>query len=401
MAEQLVYSNGITLDSDFDTCGLFVARPIQDDPVKHLEIGPLGNIEVKFFQGATQVTRVFTNPTGYFAALLDEGTYEVKIEDDNFKPFDATVTLAMGERAPYVGYMLQSKDSTGQWDDLIITPPELRSEYLFGLILVDRFGRPYSDENIAQFIRKSQATVERRCDINILPRKILATASEASAIDSGFDLDDFDIIEPGYDYSFNDFQRWTFLKLNKRPLLFEVKVIKLIYPVGLSVFDLPEEWIRTYFQASQIQVVPTAGALSRVFMLPSGQFAPMVSWYLPGQIPQVFQISYDVGLIDKEGKRNRHFPENVFDEARHLVGLLAAVEVLGVTGDAILAGVASQSISGDGISESFSTTASATSATYQARIESYRKDLLGRTQGEPGVYENFKNYWSQISLVVA
>ena len=391
---QVAYTNGLTINPDIDICGIPLLYSIQDDPVREISIGEVANVKVEFLQASVVKGTTYSDQYGYFIVLLDEGDYDIQIRDPRFEDFDATVSLNVGSRPKIVNYLLLFKQTNSNWDDLIITPPELRKEFTHGLILCDRFGNPYSDDGIAQFIRESQAKVEMLCDINILYRKIFAGAVAPP------NPDDYDLLEPGYDYDFKDMNQWMFLKLRRRPLLKSVTDLQLVYPVALSIFKLPSEWIRTYHVAGQVQVVPTAGAINRIFLLPTGQFAPLVSWYLPGMIPQVNQVVYEVGLRDKDGKRNKYLPSNVFDLVRHSVGLEAAIEVLGVTGDALLAGVASQSISGDGISESFSTTASATSATYQARIESYRKDLQGRTANEAGVLQQIRDYFSQIPIVV-
>lgn len=398
MAQQVAYTNGLSLDPRVDVCGLPLLYPIQDDPVKSLLYGEVGNVEVKFYDmGNVLKGTTYTNEFGYFTVLLEEGTYTAIVDDPRYEPFSKPVTLSLGSRAPYVGYILEFAQSSGDWDDLIITPPEVRKRYLFGLILVDRFGNPYSDDDFAELIRAKTAEVEMMTDVNILYRRIWAAPQQTPPDVPG----DWDIIEPGYDYDFKDLNQWLYLQLRNKPLVKPVKDFHLVYPVGLSVFKVPEEWIRSYYQSATIQVVPMAGAISRVFLTPQGQFAPLVSWYLPGQIPQVNRVSYEVGFVDENGNPNPYLPKNVFNMAREIVGKIAAIEVLGITGDAILAGIASQSISGDGISESFSTTASATSATYQARIESYRKDLDGRTQGESGLYQKFRDYWSGIPMVVA
>jgi hypothetical protein len=82
-------------------------------------------------------------------------------------------------------------------------------------------------------------------------------------------------------------------------------------------------------------------------------------------MPQMIYVDYVAGY--KIGA----VPEDI----RNAVAKIASIDILGIAGDAILAGVASLSTGIDGLSESFSTTASATNATYGAHILQYQKEV--------------------------
>jgi hypothetical protein len=69
--------------------------------------------------------------------------------------------------------------------------------------------------------------------------------------------------------------------------------------------------------------------------------------------------------------------DSVPDDLRAAIAKMCAIEVLNIVGDGLLAGFSSSSLSMDGVSESFSSTQSATSATYGARIKEYREELEG------------------------
>jgi hypothetical protein len=56
---------------------------------------------------------------------------------------------------------------------------------------------------------------------------------------------------------------------------------------------------------------------------------------------------------------------------------MCAIELLNIIGDGLMSGFSSSSLSMDGVSESFSSTQSATSAYYGARIQEYGKELDG------------------------
>ena len=92
---EVAYSNGNVVSPDVDTCGYPLLYPVQDDPVQEKGVGTIGEIIVVFKQGGTEKGRAVTNKYGYFVAILEEGTYDVEIRDDNYEDFDAQVTLSL------------------------------------------------------------------------------------------------------------------------------------------------------------------------------------------------------------------------------------------------------------------------------------------------------------------
>jgi hypothetical protein len=118
--------------------------------------------------------------------------------------------------------------------------------------------------------------------------------------------------------------------------------------------------------AGQLRIVPYAGDPS-LFNMAGGTLAgyPFIAGAMSGSIPQMLYVSYTAGYgVDK-------LPKDI----RNAVAKYATIDVLGIAGDAVLAGVASLSTAIDGLSESFSTTASATNATYGAHILQYQKEV--------------------------
>jgi hypothetical protein len=73
----------------------------------------------------------------------------------------------------------------------------------------------------------------------------------------------------------------------------------------------------------------------------------------------------------------------------------ASMGALNIAGDLIAgAGIATKSLSMDGLSQSISTTASATNAGYGARILQYNKEIDERMK-------NLRNYYLGIQMVVS
>ena len=75
-----------------------------------------------------------------------------------------------------------------------------------------------------------------------------------------------------------------------------------------------------------------------------------------------------------------------------VVGKLATFGPLNIAGDLILgsAGIASQSLSIDGLSQSISTTASATNAGYGARLINYQKEIEETVKRVGATYKGYQ-----------
>lgn len=67
--------------------------------------------------------------------------------------------------------------------------------------------------------------------------------------------------------------------------------------------------------------------------------------------------------------------DDVPEDLRQIIAKVAAISLLNVIGDGLMSGFSSSSLSMDGISESFSSTQSATSAYFGARIAVYQKEV--------------------------
>jgi hypothetical protein len=81
--------------------------------------------------------------------------------------------------------------------------------------------------------------------------------------------------------------------------------------------------------------------------------------------PDAFYVDYDAGLT------NVLHMKKVYPELFTIVGMVAFLIAASFVGDGRLSAIGSSSISMEGISESYSTTLSATSAMFGARILQY------------------------------
>jgi hypothetical protein len=172
---------------------------------------------------------------------------------------------------------------------------------------------------------------------------------------------DYDEAEGYYTYSRSRIQRNGMIPLRKRP------VISVSRPDLMS----RRNWIYSLLNSSEID--KTKGMV-KFFNRP-----PRVS----DSIRAVETAVYPYGGDSLE--RNLQYAvdytagyensDEIPIDLREVVGKIAAVSLLNIIGRGLMSGFSSSSLSMDGVSESFSSTQSATSAFYGADIKEYKDDI--------------------------
>lgn len=260
------------------------------------------------------------------------------------------------------------------------TVQELRTRWCFGLPLRAKAstqwttaGQVLADEDIEAFIRAAVSDVEKRLGVLLKPTIIKCQyTAYTQGLQQGVD---YDLSEPAYDYFSDQMNKWGFMQARQYPFL-SVEGLKLMLPNGQQVLDFgddklggmppkPTSWIKTYPKQGQIEIVPYAG-VSSVFYVGGGSGAQgLLGYQMMRDLPQSLWLDYTAGFALGQ------VPASV----RNVVAKIAARDILGICGDSELAGVASYSSGIDGLSQSVSTTASATNATYGAHMLVYEKDV--------------------------
>ena len=226
----------------------------------------------------------------------------------------------------------------------VISVQQLLDNYLFGIDLTDDNGTPIPNSTYVWYIKAAVAWLESRLDIAIVPTTI---------------------VDETQDWYKEDWYRDITIFLNRFPVQSVSRLELQLYPESTTI-DFDTDWIR--FRSPNgidgvLNVVPGSSAVSSVLF-------GVGSWPLVAtankSFPLVFHIDYVAG-----------FPEGqVPYDLRHAVGMIASFGPFNIAGDLLGgAGIASQSISLDGLSQSFNTTSSATNAGYGARLVQYNKEL--------------------------
>lgn len=294
---------------------------------------------------------------------LHNGLYQYRIhsasvENPEFKDYAFTCWTKFGV-PDAVGYSFNNyKVPEGKWGT-IVTPDDMRYTYMWGIDFKATNGSKFSDEQVQFFIDAATKEMERLLNITIVKRRVKSEFSvEQRNLKKGIDYDDE---ETPYDFSYRKIQRYGMIQTKQRPIL-NVTRCTLINKGQNDVDLLPS-------------VVPDKK--NGVLKFLKRPWKPNDTWTgISDSIsrygaetwnPHLFYaVDYDAGFETSDDAPM---------DLRQAIGKMAAISLLNVIGDGLMAGFSSSSLSMDGVSESFSSTQSATSAMYGARIMEYRKEM--------------------------
>jgi hypothetical protein len=221
----------------------------------------------------------------------------------------------------------------------LLDPEELKMYYLFGIDMSGPDGTPFPEELYMHYLEASMEEMEGMLNIQIRPKTF---------------------IDEQHDYFASDYTNWGFLQLWKRPVS-KVSSLKLSYG-NAQGFTIPTEWIKLDKRMGQINLFPTAGTAGGLIIGNNGLMIGLSSYWQ--YAPMAWKVSYEAGF------------DVIPSDLKNVIYEKATIGVMSVWGDLIIgAGIASQSIGLDGLSQSVSTTQSAMFSGASGRIEQYRKDL--------------------------
>lgn len=139
----------------------------------------------------------------------------------------------------------------------------------------------------------------------------------------------------------------------------------MVLPGEQVVQTFDSDWIHVQKESGQLQLVPGTGSAGSILLGAAGAYISMI--YRNNRfIPDAFRVDYTAGFE----------PGQVPPVIKDVIGKKASFGPLNIAGDLLGgAGIASQSISIDGLSQSFNTTSSATNAGYGARLIQYEREI--------------------------
>jgi len=225
----------------------------------------------------------------------------------------------------------------------IMSVSELKTYYLFGLDLTDDSGTEYPDSLYEFFIKSAVSWLEHKLDLPLRTTRY---------------------VEEAHDFMREDYLQYIWLELAHYPVL-ELEEVKLVLPGDQLVHTFDPSWFQLEKDSGQLQLIPGPGSAGTILLGQVGAWLPLI-YAQARMVPRMFRTTYTAGF--EAGK--------LPDVLKDMVGKTASFGPLNIAGDLLGgAGIASQSISMDGLSQSFNTTSSATNAGYGARLLQYSKEI--------------------------
>lgn len=231
---------------------------------------------------------------------------------------------------------------------LVYNPTELKDIYFTGIDLVDQFGNPIPEETINFYIEAAQREIE-----NYLSIKLVRQA-----------------IKESRDYQNNDYRKFGYIPTTYPA----VKAYSVQGFINTTLqINYPQSQISTKRSSDpdlywrSINLVPINGpattlSSSAVFI----GVTPYMGFLGNQLVPNYWNVIYATGFLC--GK----IPFDILN----VIGKKASISLFANIQDIVLGvGVASKSISADGIAQSIATTSSAMYGLFSARINQYEKDM--------------------------
>lgn len=234
-------------------------------------------------------------------------------------------------------------------EGLVMSPSELLNLYLSGIPLCYPNGGKVSNVTVKQKIQAAQKQLENFLSIKLNKQEVFESQ----------------------DFQRQEWERWGYIKT----------VFPIMEPKNLDGFvndiqqvDYPKEWLsikrgsdKTKFR--NLHLIPNTGGTGATITNHSFAFSgitPHLGYFGTDFIPNYWRITYCTGWEAGE------IPEDLLDA----VGKMAAMQLLAITGDLIFgAGIGNQSVSIDGISQTYSTTKGGGKGAFAGRIEQYKNEL--------------------------
>ena len=248
--------------------------------------------------------------------------------------------------------MIQLNASFGK-NELVLSPMELKQNYLYGIKIQDHSGQDLSEDMYRINIQSAQEEIENLLAIKFRKQETTENVS----------------------FFRDEFQQFGFVRLSY-PIQ---ELVSLDGYLGtIRQISYPFQWLSQKISDDdknlnrQFYIVPNVGAATTGSLVYNGVI-PYIGISSYDQIPNYWTVSYITGF--------NKIPRDLLN----LVGKLAAVNILVIAGNLVLGkpGVSTMSLGIDGLSQSLGSGISGQSGAFGGQIKQYLADIqmtLSRVQ---------------------
>lgn len=232
--------------------------------------------------------------------------------------------------------------------DAVVSPTELRENYLFGIPMCSPDGTRIANSTLLQHILNAQKLVENLFSLKLLKQ----------------------VIEENRDFNRQEFMSWGYLRTTY-PVVYIDNLEGWINDVCQITY--PREWLSIKKQANvavfrNIYLIPNTGSKNGATMTQNSLIynglSPHLGWFGQTYIPNYWRPRYITGWDE--------VPADLMD----FISKVAAINILAVIGDVLYGvGVTSISISLDGVSQNTPLTRSGQGGLFSGRIKTYTDDM--------------------------
>jgi hypothetical protein len=225
-----------------------------------------------------------------------------------------------------------------------ISAGELKQRHFFGIPVIDTEGNLIADSELEFHINSAIKELETELSI-VLPLKVIVETK---------------------DFRRENYQKWGNIKATY-PVVCIGSVQGFVGTVRQVIY--PQSWLSVQQSNDEVRhrgihIVPNAQGNTVDYSAAFAGIYPQLGYYGNRDIPNYWQIQYVTGFLN--------LPEDLLK----VVGMKASIPIFDLLGDIVIgAGIASQSLGLDGLSQSINTTSSAENSAYSARIKSYLSQL--------------------------
>lgn len=254
---------------------------------------------------------------------------------------------------------------------LLISVEEFKQKYLFGIDL-SRYGVAMQDDVYEVSLRSAQARLEEHLQLKFIKQ----------------------IYWEQKHFWHEDWINWGYIP-TQFPVVCPIEVTGWLGTVRQTLY--PREWLSAkktsdgQYLHRMLYLVPNVNSTYNQIIVFQG-ILPNVNYMKNRQIPNYWNVVYTTGF--DIGK----VPATILQA----VGKIAAIDILTAAQDGMLQypGVASTSISLDGLSQNLSTIANSQSGIFGPRITQYSNDLFGK-DGKSGEIARLKDTYNSFVFGVA